>query len=435
MGSAVTITPDAPASAVTITPDAPSSAQKEGFGGALWNDVKGMATTAFRNANGFISNPGATLYDMGSAVYHNLASIPASDKERSAAGYSLPYRAAAAIGQGTGVVDPSSMEAAAKAGDPGAVLGHAALPAAMAVAPLGTEALGKVTGAVGDIAQTEARRMYQSALKPPPGSNSASDVAKMVSTGLSNEIPVSASGAVKLKALVSDLNNKIAAEIQAGSQQGVTVNKFDVAQRLGSTANRFATQVNPEADLTAIGNSGNEFLRNQPNEIPASAAQKIKQGTYQQLSDKAYGELTSATEESQKALARGLKEELQKAFPEIGDLNASESQLLGLQPSLERAVRRIDNHQLLGIGTPITAGAVGAVTGSGPVGIAAGIMKAALDDPMLKSKIAIILNRASQGAQPFSASQARVGLYANSLARVANAQGSAAQSGQQQPAQ
>jgi hypothetical protein len=78
-----------------------------------------------------------------------------------------------------------------------------------------------------------------------------------------------------LDSLVSDLNSKISADIKAGSNAGATVNKFDVASRLGDTANKFKAQVNPEADLEAVGKSGNEFLANQPTEIPVSDAQAL----------------------------------------------------------------------------------------------------------------------------------------------------------------
>jgi hypothetical protein len=62
--------------------------------------------------------------------------------------------------------------------------------------------------------------------------------------------------------------------------------------------------------------------------------------------------------------ARGLKEELAVQFPELKQLNARGSQLFDLQPVLEKAVNRIGNHQLIGVGTPIVTGAAKALTGS-----------------------------------------------------------------------
>lgn len=263
-----------------------------------------------------------------------------------------------------------------------------------------------------------AQKLYQSALKPPPGSYSTSEVTSMVKTGLKYEIPVSAGGIDKLHGLVADLNKAVQAEIDAGAAAGKTVDKYAVTSRLAGTSKKFATQVNPEADLKAVGESGNEFLRNQPTKIPASEAQAIKSGTYKQLGDKAYGELSSATKEAQKSLARGIKEELETQFPEIKGMNAQESKLFELQPALERAVRRIDNHDIISLGSKVAAG-TGAVIGGAPGAVAGGILERALGMPMVKSRLAIAL--ASKGKMSLSTAAARIAEFTSRLAS-ANAQ-------------
>ena len=269
-----------------------------------------------------------------------------------------------------------------------------------------------------------AERLYQSALKPSTAL-STERVGNMVQTGLNNAIPVSDAGVEKLGSLVDDLNDKIKAQISSDPNR--PINRLAVATRLGDTADTFKNQVNPAADLNAVQASGDEFMNNQPAMIPAADAQAMKTGTYQQIK-KSYGQLSNATVESQKALARGLKEELSNAFPELGGLNAQESQLLGLRPALERAVRRINNQQMIGIGTPIAAGAAGALSKSTAVGTAIGILKAVFDDPVLKSKIAIGLNK--QGV-PFDTAWTRIGSYTDALGNASNA----GQNASQQPAQ
>lgn len=255
-------------------------------------------------------------------------------------------------------------------------------------------------------------RLYQSALKPSPAL-AAGKVQGMVRAGLDNSVPVSAAGVEKLGGLISDLGDKVRSEIQAGSTAGATVDPFKVATRLSDTSKRFASQVNPEADLNAIGESGNEFLRNNPEPIPAVAAQDLKSGTYTSLKDKAYGEQKSATVEAQKALARGIKEELENQFPEIKGLNAQQGQAASLQKALTRAVQRIDNHQLFGLGTPLAAAAGGAVAG-GPGAIVLGILKHVIDQPAMKSQLAYTLARAGKGI-PISAATARIAAYSNQL--------------------
>jgi hypothetical protein len=145
----------------------------------------------------------------------------------------------------------------------------------------------------------------------------------------------------------------------------------------------------------------------------AADAQAMKQGTYGVLKGK-FGEQGSAAVEAQKALARGLKEEIASQFPEINNLNAAESKLLDLQPILERAVSRISNHQIIGIGTPVTGAAAKAVTGSGSAAVVASALKAVLDNPTVKSRIAIAVSKSSK--VPIGQAMARVQAYSSALA-------------------
>jgi hypothetical protein len=280
---------------------------------------------------------------------------------------------------------------------------------------------------------------YESALKPSTTLNPA-ERARIVNTGLEQGIPVSKAGIETLASKIDDLNQKITAQIQADPTRPISPTA--VAARTQGLENKFANQVNPDADLAAIADSRDEFLRNRSTSplppgaqgpknlapINAEDAQAMKTGTYRQLDSKAYGELQSASIESQKALARGLKEELAMAFPELSNLNGAESELLDLQPSLERAVNRISNHQLLGIGTPVAAGAAKAVTGSNKLAAVAGVMKAALDDPIVKSRLAIAVHRGS--GIPLDAANARVAAYADQFGALVGKQGEPADQSQ-----
>ncbi len=300
----------------------------------------------------------------------------------------------------------------------GAVLGEAGAPLAQA----GANIAGDVAGTVGSrallLGKTPAEA-YESALKPSTTLSQA-DRADIVQTGMQNKIPVSKSGLEDIGNLIDDYNAKIKAEIASDPTR--QINTVPALRNLDSVRAKFANQVTPQPDMAEINQVQSNFLNNpkvqagvgpSPGSLPADEAQAMKQGTYQALGSKAYGEVKGASIEAQKALARGLKDEIATQFPEINDLNAAESKLFDLQPVLERAVNRTGNHQLIGIGTPIAGAAAKAVTGSGTVGVVAGTLKGVLDNPMVKSRLAIAL---SKGAKiPLGQATARVQAYSSAL--------------------
>jgi len=271
---------------------------------------------------------------------------------------------------------------------------------------------------------------YESALKPSTTLNQA-DRANIVQTGLQNSIPVSKSGLQNIGNLLDRYDQAVKDEIAADPTRQITT--APALRNLDSVRAKFANQVTPQSDLSEIQQVQSDFLNNPkiqpqgagpgPASLNASDAQTMKQGTYQALGSKSYGEVKGASIEAQKALARGLKDEIANQFPEIGKLNAEQSKLLDLQPVLERAVNRTSNHQLIGIGTPVAGAAAQAVTGSGPVGAVVGALKGVLDNPMVKSRLAIAVSKG--GGIPYSQALSKVAAYSASLGTVAqSAQGS-----------
>jgi hypothetical protein len=321
----------------------------------------------------------------------------------------------------------------------------------------------KVKSATTTTLAPAAEKLYQSALKPST-TNTPAEVSTLVKTGLDNEIPISKAGADKLGTLIDDLNTKIKAKIKAGSDAGITIDPNKVAERVDPLKQRYTDQVNPEADLKAIDASKEEFLRRQ-GATPASAgkapkptgvldakgnplmdqgtpgkpaepaqpmsamkAQQIKQGTYAQLRKK-YGEISTAANESQKALARGIREELDEQFPEVKSLNAQDSKAIGLEPEIFKAVNRIGNRNWLSIGAKITGIAAGtAVGGEAGFGAAtsAAILHEVISNPMVQSRIAIAISKAAK--IPPSVAAAKVSAYVNALGAAKGAATAGAES-------
>lgn len=246
---------------------------------------------------------------------------------------------------------------------------------------LGAKAPG-TTAAIGKgMAQGErwgARGLMQSALKPGEVAQRTGKSDKAISTLLKEGINVSPGGMEKLEAKVTAINDQIAERIKAS---GAMIDKTAVGDTMKDAFDRFKKQVTPQSDLATIERAWNQFMdhpflpkitpaktvesklvdeRGVPfkKEIPASGsnlfpvqqAQEMKQGTYRALKDKAYGELQGADKEAQKALARGLKEEIAKAVPEVRTLNAQESQLLNALSLVERRVLKEANKNPIGLG-------------------------------------------------------------------------------------
>lgn len=184
--------------------------------------------------------------------------------------------------------------------------------------------------------QNTARSLMQSAVKPTWETLRTGEAQRGVETMLKEGISPTQAGANKLQSMIDELNNQVQTAI-AGS--GAKISKDQIASYLTSIADRFGYRANPQAALDAVDAAKEAFL-NHPllrgaQDLPVQLAQKMKQATYSGLRD-SYGELKGAEIESQKALARGMKEEISKAVPEVGPLNAREGELINALDIAER---------------------------------------------------------------------------------------------------
>lgn len=215
-------------------------------------------------------------------------------------------------GASTALVNPNDAGA-------GAVVG-AALPG---LAKVGGAIGGKIKG----MANGAAERLMQSAIKPTIKQLKNGDAAVAIRTLLDHGINPNAAGVAKLRDMIGGLNDQIADQI---ANSTATIKKSDVMTRLSDIGKTFSNQVSPSSDLAAIQRVGDDFA-NHPvypgDDLTVQAAQALKQGTYKTLSKK-YGQMGGAETEAQKGLARGLKEEIANAVPEVAGLNAQESKLI-----------------------------------------------------------------------------------------------------------
>lgn len=192
-----------------------------------------------------------------------------------------------------------------------------------------------------------ARSLMQSILKPQFTNLETGKADKAIETILQQKIDPSREGLAKVQARVSELNKEIEALIAKSPE---TVDKIAVADRLRDVASKYGKQVNPTEHREAIGKVYEEFMREWPNRIPVQLAQELKQGTYRALGERAYGELGSASQEAQKQLARGLKEEVAKKVPTVAEKNRLESELLNVITVAERRALIDGNKNPAGLG-------------------------------------------------------------------------------------
>lgn len=206
-------------------------------------------------------------------------------------------------------------------------------PMAGMVANVGLQALPMAAGGsaaklVSPTLRSTAEYLMQSALKPTTKQLRTGDAATAVKTMLSEGLNATRGGVETLKEKIGALNDQISSAVSS-SPAAVTIGA--AGKYIPETLEKFSKQVNPQADMDAIRKAWEQF-RNHPllqglGEMPVQLAQTLKQGTYKSLAGK-YGELSSSEVEAQKAIARGLKDQVGEAVPGVANLNQQESALI-----------------------------------------------------------------------------------------------------------
>jgi len=185
--------------------------------------------------------------------------------------------------------------------------------------------------------QGMARATMQSAIKPTLSDLASGDAARAIDTMLQQGYNPTKGGVAAMQQKIGELGDEIS---QAIANSPATIDKTAVASRLYDSLSKFSKQVNPQSDIKAIENAWAEFLSHPElagkATMPVQLAQQMKQGTYQILGDKPYGELAGASTEAQKQLARGLKEEISSAVPEVAPLNELQAALINAKNVAQR---------------------------------------------------------------------------------------------------
>ena len=281
--------------------------------------------------------------------------------------------------------------------------------------------------------------MMQSAIKPSTSlevgasgklaAPSKASLAGNMATHLREAIPASEGGYRKLIAAVNETTAEIDKQVATKSPQlGAVISPSNVAKRLDAMIQHYEDQAYPEADIATIKNVRDSFMARHStaapyttiapnpygggvtggfvptgsgvtmteNPLTLAEAQAEKRGTYM-FNQRAYGQLSNAQAEAEKQIAYGLKEQIAQIFPEIQALNAKDTALLQIEDDLRRFVVREGNKNRVGL-IPAIIGSAAATAGLTEGHAAGGGLMAmailALDNPVIKSNLAIALARA-----------------------------------------
>lgn len=337
-----------------------------------------------------------------------------------------------ASGVGAGAKGVELAADAAKAGRVARAAGTVAKAAdtvSLVTDPLrATKKLADVTGVSGLVtrgAEATSEALTKGALRGGFNVNTdAGDVAAAVETMNKGNIPFSQKGIQDITQAIQDIQTQ---KFAVTGHSPARIDPKAVELRLDEVANRRDWQVNPNADARQIEQLRKNFRQRtggaaitdakgkvigykQGKPIPADEAEALKEGTY--ASNKYGSEAPphlQATAEGEKALARGLKEELERQLPELTGLNEQQSKFINLNGILETAVNKhtnsggfFGNAVRQSIGTHTGALKSGALIGTGiaahepGVGVALALAHAVLSDPAVKQRLAIAINKAQQ---------------------------------------
>lgn len=245
---------------------------------------------------------------------------------------------------GERVVDTSQAMGASP--DTAAGFGTAANVAVQA-APM---ALGSIARTAAPLLRSTAEHVMQSALKPILKYRQNGSADRAVATLLDEGINVSRGGVDKLRMMIDRLQGNVDNAINSST---ATIPKGATGARLQDLV-RDIERSNPTPDsaLNSVNRVYDDFLTNPriPDNIPVRQAQDFKTGLHRELAER-YGQqgVDASDTAARKALARGLKEEIETAVPAVIVPNAEQSALRNAHKLVERRALLEGNNNVTGL--------------------------------------------------------------------------------------
>jgi hypothetical protein len=251
---------------------------------------------------------------------------------------------------------------------------------------------------------------YQSALRPPPASTSIQKAEKLVGTGLKEGIPVSKSGYEEAIRQSKDIDKNIEDILQKGVAPGAgktTVDPKAIVAPLQKLRNRIMQGTGDQGAINAIDRVEANFLKAHPTDMTPMEAHGTKKALYEELRRSNMNAWDGGAkpnpidDEAIKDLSQATLQEILQIHPELKELGARQGGLIELQQAIGRRLN-VENNKtglpyfaLLGA-AGLGGSHVGGAEGAGGGIAAAHVLHKVMEDPNIKSWIAIQLAKAGR---------------------------------------
>lgn len=200
--------------------------------------------------------------------------------------------------------------------------------------------------------------LMRSALKPAyklvDKATKSAEIPRVVKTLLDEGVNVSSGGIGKLNDLFNATNDELSAIIKNSAKKVFPENVIARGEEVAAGVEGQVASLTDESASKAVVDDFAVRKAGAPNyplsPMSVQRAQQLKQGTYRSLGNRAYGETKGAAVETEKAMARGLKEGIEAAHPEVKGLNAREGSIMEARDAVAKRVAMAANRDPVGLG-------------------------------------------------------------------------------------
>jgi len=242
-----------------------------------------------------------------------------------------------------------------------------------------------------------ARRLYGSAIKTPlskkwvsqlPGEE-VSRRTRAIDVGIQEKVPPSEYGLEMVKKLERETSSLVDSITEEGAKRGNSIVTKDLIDKGFKRAREIANNSSDPVGAHKILDRYEAKFLAHGNEIDVKTLNEIKRQLYNEVAWQS-AQKTGLSPQLQEAYKKGLAHEamtfLENKYPALDKLNAKDGALIDLREALERSLGRLDNKDIIGLGTKV-------LTRKETWPLA--VINATIGHQQVKSRLAFALSKAS----------------------------------------